>query len=298
MVKVKNYILSILIFGSLSQLNIVSQQPDVLDGIKVPEHVPNRVIQYNHLGRNQDPIIWSKTVYRTIDRIYLENYFWFYSDTNNTGNLSFYEIIRESALTKDEIILFEAHLTSIVLQSPLLKNSVEHDLDYKERVESLFNLKELKVDSIFDSINGKNEIDYVQYNIPYKSSDIIKYEIVEEWYFDKVNSIMDVKIIALSPVVCDMSNSNCPAEKNLFWIDFQNYQDIFKNHYLIKNELTGEKNTINDLFFKRNFKTYINKDTNISSRLNFSNRFGISSILEFENIKLEMNKLELLIWDI
>ena len=36
---------------------------------------------------------------------------------------------------------------------------------------------------------------------PYTSRDIIRYEIKEDWFFDKQRSVMDVRIIGISPVV-------------------------------------------------------------------------------------------------
>lgn len=82
--------------------------------------------------------------------------------------------------------------------------------------------------------------------------------LVEDWYFDKVRSVMDVKIIGICPVVPGLQMNE---ELKLFWLYFPQLEPMLKHAKI--NMPHGMVNDYYELFWKRMFNSTIIKETNV-----------------------------------
>ncbi len=110
----------------------------------------------------------------------------------------------------------------------------------------------------------------------------------EEWVFDKQRSVMDVRIIAISPDGWNGEQRIWP-----FWIYFPDYRPLFAKYEVFNTMNDAEHKTFDDIFFKRKFTSYIVAETNVyDNRLISDYLLGIDAIREGENIQAELFKIE------
>ncbi|MFT7156087.1 MAG: gliding motility associated protein GldN, partial [Parvicella sp.] len=133
----------------------------------------------------------------------------------------------------------------------------------------------------------------------YITAEIIKYEIKEDWFFDKQRSVLDVRIIGISPVVYyKNANGDIAAEKNLFWLYFPECRYVFQNFFVYNERNDAQRMSFDDLFWKRDFSSIIHKESNIFNRKVAPIWVGLDALLESERIKGEMFQLEHDIWNL
>ena len=157
-------------------------------------------------------------------------------------------------------------------------------------------------EQIIDTING---IETFRYDDPdtmwYNSEDIVEYRIKEDWFFDKSRSEMDVRIIALAPVVYDYEyNSNgdktIRGKKELFWLYFPHCRYVFNNYYVYNTKNDAYPMSYDDLFWKRRFSSYIYKESNVYDRKVDTYRHGVDALYESENITEGIRTFEHDLW--
>ncbi|MFT5858434.1 MAG: gliding motility associated protein GldN [Flavobacteriaceae bacterium] len=155
---------------------------------------------------------------------------------------------------------------------------------------------------IVDVING---VETYRYDDPdtmwYNSEDIVEYRLKEDWFFDKARSEMDVRIIAIAPVVYDYEfNSNgektIRGKKELFWLYFPHCRAVFNNYYVYNGQNDAYPMSFDDLFWKRRFSSYIYKESNAYDREIDTYRHGIDAIHESDAITDGIRTFEHDLW--
>ena len=73
--------------------------------------------------------------------------------------------------------------------------------------------------------------------------------------------------------------------KNLFWLYFPECRYIFQNHKVYNSHNDAMSMSFDDLFWKRQFSSYITKESNVADRPINSYKDGIDALLEAEDIK-------------
>ena len=153
----------------------------------------------------------------------------------------------------------------------------------KEEVTEIF----IRFDTVFveDPDDPDNYIEQVQ-EIELEAGDIRQIWIKEDWFFDKQRSVMDVRIIGISPLKIQMDESgNFKGFEPLFWIYYPEARYVFANYEIFNRENDSERRTYEDLFWKRMFNSYIRKETNVYDRTIAEYTKGIDQQLEAERIK-------------
>jgi gliding motility associated protien GldN len=135
----------------------------------------------------------------------------------------------------------------------------------------------------------------------YNSADIVEYRIKEDWFFDKQRSEMDVRIIAIAPVVYDIEydangDMTIRGKKELFWLYFPHCRFVFNNYYVFNEHNDAQPMSFDDLFWKRRFSSYIYKESNVYDRKIDSYRFGVDALYESEEITNEIRNFEHDLW--
>tara|TARA_B110000285_G_scaffold98255_1_gene112064 strand:- start:163 stop:1107 length:945 start_codon:yes stop_codon:yes gene_type:complete len=276
----------------------------VLDGVYIQEHIPTkRVVQYPHL--RESDVMWSKRIWRTIDLREKMNHPLYYPEDPLADRMSLFDVIKYGVLTEGSLTVYD--LTADFddkFRFPVKPtNGNINDPVYQKLLSSFFGTVQvtdrLNPDDdspMFDDITGDPLFDSVV--VPYGSRDIIRYEIKEDWFFDKQRSVMDVRIIGISPVIYyeNPETGDISGLKNLFWLYFPECRYVFQNFFVYNTSNNAMRMSFDDLFWKRQFSSYIHKETNVFDRNVNPTWDGIDALLESENIKQDMFKIEHDLW--
>ncbi len=301
------YILSLLITVSISaQLpgSGVSLNSNVLDGVYIQEHIPTkRVVQYTHL-READ-VMWAKRIWRVIDLSEKMNHKLYYPLSPLNDRLCLFDVIKYGALQEGAITVYSADDDRFSVPIKPSNGNV-NDPDFKFQLNKMFS-KEVKIpkrdpetgEQLTDADGNPEFNDTIEF---YENRDIKKYEIKEDWFFDKQRAVLDVRIIGISPIVyrteenTETGLDEIIGLKNLFWLYFPECRYTFQNFYVYNPANDSQKMSFDDLFWKREFSSFIKKESNVFDRKIEGNYKGLNALMESERIKKEMFTFEHDLW--
>lgn len=141
-------------------------------------------------------------------------------------------------------------------------------------------------------------------------SDISKYKIVEDWIFDKKESRMYVRIIAIAPLVARTVNGEDVGDVEWCWLkyhkdpsdaDLSDVRSVLVNMEVFNRQNDAARLTYDDWFEQRLFTSYIVKEANpydlaIDGFEEFKDN-GEAALLESERIKNELFEKEHDLWE-
>jgi gliding motility associated protien GldN len=140
--------------------------------------------------------------------------------------------------------------------------------------------------------------DTVIYNPP-RPEEIRQLLVLEEWYFDKKHSKMDVRIIGLCPIrVFFDDEMNRISRRQLFWIKYEDFRDAFAQHESYNRFNDAQRISFDDLFIQRRFSSTIYAESNVyNDRLLNQYKLGKDVLYEAERIKNELMDFEHDLWE-
>jgi gliding motility associated protien GldN len=128
-----------------------------------------------------------------------------------------------------------------------------------------------------------------------RSEEVKQVMLKEEWYFDKQNSTLNVRIVGICPIREYYRDEDVNQETILrtqaFWIYYPEARELLAANEVFNPQNTARNSSYDDLFLKRIFNSYILKETNI-----YNNR-GISQYLNGKDAMLESKRIENDIFD-
>ena len=302
-------VLNLIVGSTFAQLpgSGISVESNVLDGVYIQEHIPTkRVVSYTHL-READ-VMWAKRIWRVIDLKEKMNHKLYYPLEKQNDRISLYEVIKYGAREEGSLTIYD--LGGIELDDKFRfpvkpENGNINDPDFKYLLKSKFGL-EVQKDSIgidefgeegpvLDDAGDPIKVTTIE---EFTSRDIIRYELKEDWFFDKQRSVLDVRIIGISPVVYSKNPETLEIDglKNLFWLYFPECRYVFQNFFVFNNANDSQRMSFDDLFWKREFSSYIKKESNVFDRAISPNWDGLDALLESERIRTEMFTFEHDLW--
>ncbi len=305
----------------------------IVDGVYIQEHIPTkRMIPYEYV-READ-VIWSRRVWEYIDlreKINLPMYYplddflptgeW----VRNGSRWSLWTVLRHHVLNGN-LRLFApfnpityglASWDGDQLKYPIdpsqpglnfYTDSLFHDelFYYFGNVLKDPNAQAL-VDEYGDPILETLADGTTAYKYPpgdtvwFKSEDIVQYRIKEDWFFDKERSVLDVRIIAIAPVVYKVEvdpngKKSISGMKELFWLYFPHCRFVLNNYFVYNDANDAQWMSFDDLFWKRRFSSMMYKESNTYDRNIESYRTGTDALRESDKIKEEIRTIEHDVW--
>lgn len=258
---------------------------DVLDGIYRPEHtLERRVIPYAPL-READ-IMWLKRVWRRIDLREKINHPMYFPEKPAQGRKSLFDVIKDAILNDGTLTaydpgalgdddMFTKRMTTDEVRSLL----VRQDTTYTE-----------------DLYTGEMRPEIV--TIEVKSTDVKWYEVKEEWFFDRQRSVMDVRTIGICPMKANKDDltGEFRGLQKLFWVYYPEARYVFVKSEVFNRSNDVERRTYEDIFWKRQFGSFIIKESNVYNRAIAQYKKGLDALLEAERIKTEITNMEHDLW--
>lgn len=259
-----------------------SYAQNVLDGVYVKEHYPTRrVVPYTHL-READ-VMWATRIWRKLDlreKINQPLYFPVQAIKNRRSLTQvIVEAVKEGSLTAYDAV--DDEFTQTLTKAEIEKKLMRIDTLYLEDPNPPYEMKMTIVPNEFDPATVK------------------EYRVKEDWFFDKQRSVLDVRIIGLCPVQEKFDqNGEFRGTEPMFWVYFPEARNIFASAEVFNRSNDAERRTLEDIFWKRMFGSYIYKEKNVYDRL-ISDYLpnGLDQLLEAEKIKGEIFHLEHDLWE-
>ncbi|HRH01992.1 MAG: gliding motility protein GldN [Bacteroidetes bacterium] len=274
----------IAVFFFVVMFSLVSKaQTNVLDGVYVKEHTPERkVIPYTYL-READ-VQWAKRIWRTIDLREKKNHPLYFptEPINNRKSLS--QVILDAILNDGTITAYDGFDDEF--KKPLSKAEISAKIAPKSDTTY-----------VDDPENPGNLIPKVVLT-EFKPSSIKKYRIKEDWFFDKQRSVMDVRIIGLCALEDKLNDDGSfKALSPMFWIYYPEARYVFANAEVFNRNNDSERRTLEDIIWKRDFSSFVYKEANVYDRDISEYKSGMDALLEAEKIKENIFNYEHDMWE-
>jgi gliding motility associated protien GldN len=279
----------------------ISLESNVLDGVYIQEHIPTkRVVSYIHL-READ-VMWSKRIWRVLDLKEKKNHKLYYPLEPQNDRISLYDVMKYGAIDEGSITVYDPGIDlDDKFRFPVRpSNGNTNSPEFKTRLEAMFGFVDTK-DSVADDevvLDDNGEKIVVEFIEPYTSADIVRYVLKEDWFFDKQRSMLDVRIIGIAPVVLAINpeSKEVVGLKKLFWLYFPECRKVFNNSFVYNPNNDAQRMSFDDLFRKREFSSFIEKESNVYDRSVGPNWTGIDALLESERIREEIFTFEHDLW--
>jgi gliding motility associated protien GldN len=257
----------------------------VLDGAYIKEHTKTkRVVPYTHI-READ-VMWARRVWRTIDLREKMNHPLYFPTEAINDRKSLFDVIRQGLLVDGSITAYSVGAigTDDEFKKPLLASE----------------LKELftRLDTQMTESLESGDMEMVVQEINLESRDIKMYNIKEDWIFDKQRSALDIRIIGIAPMQEKRGDDGeVRGYTPLFWLYYPECRYLFANWEAFNRENDAERRSFEDIFWKRQFSSYITKWSNVYDRGINQYKTGLNALLEGEEIKQQLFEFEHDLWN-
>ncbi len=276
-------LVAVLIFVGLMTSNVSNAQQEVLDGTYVKEHHPSkRVIPYTPL-READ-VMWLKRIWRVIDLREKINHPLYYPTEKIMDRQSMTQLIYESVINPDAPAtitpydVLDDEFTVRLTVAEVEAKTTKVDTQYVE--DEWGDMKPLAIKEDFQ---------------PYQ---VKRYRLKEEWFFDNQKSVLEPRIIGMCPVQEKFDElGEYKGEMPLFWIYFPEARIAFSTVPIYNEHNDAERRTLEDLFWKRKFSSYVFKETNVFDRKIDTYKQDLDLLLESKRIEHEIFQFEQDLWE-
>jgi gliding motility associated protien GldN len=277
------------------------EDPTKMSNIYQRDHHTNR--KYINLpSLREADVMWSRKIWRDIDLRQKINHPLYYPQEDLTETVdrdNLFSILYKAATLQGEVSIkaYGNALMDDEFKQPMTPMEL---LNLVEGVEEIKYLQNDWGDDSLDVNGNKFRLEGEFRKGGINNSDITKWRVKEQWFFDKQRSVMDVRIIGLCPIAEDKNTDGeyTGKENMICWFYFPEVRDVLRNAQafnLAKNE--AENKTFEDIFMKRMFSSTIVKEGNVFDREINQYMIGLDAILKSEEIKAEIFNIEHDLWE-
>lgn len=239
-------------------------------------------------------VLWSKMIWRIIDVREKINQPLYFPSTESNGYISLASLLLKG-IESEEITAYDAR-TDDEFTTPLTK----------DEIRKAFGV-EAKTEMVRDFETGEMEERVVEGEV--RLDEIKQFIIKEEWYFDKQNSRLQVRIIGICPIReylpdgMQQIEDNEEGENNfrrsrVFWVNYSEARPLFARHAVFNPYNNAHAMSYDDLFLKRYFNGYIIQESNqYNNRLISQYMSGKNAMLESKIIEDEIFNYEQDLWE-
>jgi gliding motility associated protien GldN len=273
------FFLSILVASTLKLS--AQESPAGVKGLYKKDIKDKSPIPYAHL-READ-VMWSKKVWREIDLRKKMNQSLYYPTTPIGDRVSLINIIL-AEIKSGTVNAYDADVGD-----DMTVKITQADIDRKMGASS-------------DTTNIQTApgvfIDTVVINEP-KPEDIKQIRIMEEWFFDKKLSRMDVRILGIMPIRHFYNSERGEYQKNrVCWIYYPDFRDAFASHEIYNPDNDAHRISFDDFFMQRRFSSIIIAESNVYDNRQISlYETGKEALIEAERIKENIFNIEHDLWE-
>lgn len=239
-------------------------------------------IQYPHL-READ-VMWSKRIWRKLDLREKVNHQFYYPIEELKDRRSLVQVLIQ-AVDEGSLAAYEPlddDFTAILTQAQISDKLTYIDTFWIPGDQPPYDPEPRIVEEPFDYARVK------------------EIRLKEEWYFDKQQSVMGVRIIGIQPVMdnIDRATGEVRGKEPMFWVYFPEARRIFSSTDVFNRHNDAQRWTLDDVFWKRMFGSYIYKVENVYNRqvADYSVN-GLEQMLEAERIKDDIFVMEHDLWE-
>jgi gliding motility associated protien GldN len=295
-------LVSLIVIATLCSLAVNAQDVltiEEMNSVFKKENFHKKRVQPYAPLREAD-VIWSQKIWREIDLRQKINHPFYYPE--NDGNehtiedrKSLIDVIY-SAILEGSITAYGNAVLDDEFREPMTHADIKVIGGSQDKI-----ITKTDWDAVAEGADPDEAKIIDTISIPFNRNTIKKWRLKEEWFFDKQRSVMDVRIIGLSPLQegRDELTGRLDGTYNpLFWVHFPEVREILINaeaFNLSKNN--AERRTYDDIFWKRMFASTIIKESDVTNRKIQEFMVGLDALLEAERIKTEIFNREHDSWE-
>ncbi|MDR2763532.1 MAG: gliding motility protein GldN [Tannerella sp.] len=116
---------------------------------------------------------------------------------------------------------------------------------------------------LYETVPGGTQERFVINESDVPSEEVKSFYVKEAWYFDQNNSVYDVKILAICPIITrmmDIGDQTTP----MFWVPYEEIRPYVAGNYIMTSNVNNAKTfTVDDYFRRRMFEGEIIKTENL-----------------------------------
>jgi gliding motility associated protien GldN len=274
-------------------LAIFSAIPQNMSGqlaeVYTREHIPNKApVPYTYV-READ-VMWAKDIYRIIDLTELQNLSLYYPITPMGDRLNLISLLMWG-IDNEGVTAYSTDDPKNEFTIPLDRTKVDETLGAGTETISKINVTTgLPEDTV---ITNERKLDEVKQLL-----------VKEKWFFDRNNSVMNVRIVGFCPirVYNTLDDNGMPTDiirkEQTFWVYFPEVRSLLARYEIYNEGNDAQRISFDDFFMQRKFDSYIFAESNLyGNRAINSYAIGMDALLEGERIKEELFNIEHDMWE-
>lgn len=223
-------------------------------------------------------VSWEKRVWRELDLREKINHTLYYPVDIQPCRISLFQLVSKHILRGD-ITAFADESFYSPLSLSVVRNKLVQTIETNE--------------IIYEPDGTEKEVPIVASDSTSIFTKVIKIRFVEDWFLNKERSDLEVRITGLAFYEYVEEKE---AYNELFWIYFPQAKKYLAKYRVFNPKNISDYSTFDDLFQRREFGSYIVKETNVYDRYVFDYTKGVDALLESDRIKNDIFKFEHDLW--